>query len=256
MSKAPESLDAWDCVQRALWHLGQPGEAANREAQALCRRAIALDPQSVLAHSVLASALVLSVFQQWAADAALTTADALRLAKRGVTLDGADALARESLGWALIFSGQSERAVSELERALALNPSLTRAYWALGTALTFLHRLDEAGAMIQKAMRLSRHDSLMPLALHGLGMTHFLADRYEEAADCARRALTQQPELTAALRLKAASCGHLGRLQEARDALAEMERLDPDFSLETFRFLNETAADPLAEGWRKAGWTG
>ena len=33
-----------------------------------------------------------------------------------------------------------------------------------------------------------------------------------------------------------------------------MKRLDPDFSLEAFRFLNETAADPLIDGWRKAGW--
>jgi hypothetical protein len=35
-----------------------------------------------------------------------------------------------------------------------------------------------------------------------------------------------------------------------------MKRLAPDFSLDAFRALNRHVADPMFEGWRKAGWEG
>ena len=57
-------------------------------------------------------------------------------------------------------------------------------------------------------------------------------------------------------RLLAACCGHLGQLEDARAELAEAARLAPDFSLETYRFLNRIVADGIIEGWRKAGWKG
>src|SRR5205085_4625497 len=42
--KPPESLDAWECVIRALTCIGLGTREANSEAEALCRRAIAIFP--------------------------------------------------------------------------------------------------------------------------------------------------------------------------------------------------------------------
>jgi adenylate cyclase len=42
--KPPESLDAWECVIRALSGIGQGSRAGTAEAEALCRRAIAIAP--------------------------------------------------------------------------------------------------------------------------------------------------------------------------------------------------------------------
>src|SRR6266571_3313389 len=57
-SKPPDSLDAWECVIRALACIGQGTRDENTEAEALCRRAIAIAPGYGRAHSLLAWALL------------------------------------------------------------------------------------------------------------------------------------------------------------------------------------------------------
>jgi adenylate cyclase len=57
-SKPPDSLDAWECVIRALSLIGQGTRDENTEAEALCRRAIAIAPGYARAHSLLAWALL------------------------------------------------------------------------------------------------------------------------------------------------------------------------------------------------------
>jgi adenylate cyclase len=57
-SKPPDSLDAWECVIRALSLIGQGTRDENTEAEALCRRAIAIAPSYGRAHSLLAWALL------------------------------------------------------------------------------------------------------------------------------------------------------------------------------------------------------
>src|SRR5207244_2772729 len=56
--KPPESLDAWECVARALSHVGQGTFAGHQEAESLCRRAIANAPGYCQAHSLLAWVLL------------------------------------------------------------------------------------------------------------------------------------------------------------------------------------------------------
>src|SRR5712691_6392459 len=57
-SKPPDSLDAWECVIRALSLIGQGTRNENTEAEASCRRAIAIAPGYGRAHSLLAWALL------------------------------------------------------------------------------------------------------------------------------------------------------------------------------------------------------
>ena len=56
--KPPESLDAWECVIRALSAIGQVTSEARDEAERLCRQAIAIAPGYGQAHSLLAWALL------------------------------------------------------------------------------------------------------------------------------------------------------------------------------------------------------
>jgi adenylate cyclase len=51
--KLPESLDAWECVIRALSCITQSSLAGYNEAEALCRRAITVSPNYGQAHSLL-----------------------------------------------------------------------------------------------------------------------------------------------------------------------------------------------------------
>ena len=57
-SKPPESLDAWECVIRALSYVSQGALDGNTQAEALCRRALLIAPRYSQARSLLAWVLL------------------------------------------------------------------------------------------------------------------------------------------------------------------------------------------------------
>jgi adenylate cyclase len=86
-------------------------------------------------------------------------------------------------------------------------------------------------------------------------MTHFLAERYEEAIVWAKKSLQLREHQPGAYRLLAASYGHLGQVEDARAALDRMYELTPGFSLEVLRLrIAPVIVERYLEGWRKAGW--
>jgi adenylate cyclase len=256
VAKPPQNLDAWDSYQRAVFYLASQTREGMHEARALCERALELDPTFSNPAAVASLTHVLDVFNQWSDDAGRSIAEAVRLAESSLVLDSDSVLGHSALAWTHIFRQQNERASDAFERSVALNPSYGLGYWGLGVALYSLSRPDDAVAMIEKAMRLSPQDGGMFLYAQTLGMAHFVAGRYVDAADAARRAIALRADQPAHHRLLAASYGHLGKLEDARAELAEMARLAPDFSLEVFRSFNRLVADDMIEGWRKAGWQG
>ena len=79
------------------------------------------------------------------------------------------------------------------------------------------HRLD-------KSLRLSPREYLgTPMQL--LGVAHFAARRFEAAAENFRLAVRQNPSFPWAHRFLAASCAHLGRLDEAGQAIEQLSAL-------------------------------
>jgi hypothetical protein len=51
MQKSPESLNAWEAWQRALWHWSKGGDVSTRRK--FLQRAVALDPNFAPAHAML-----------------------------------------------------------------------------------------------------------------------------------------------------------------------------------------------------------
>jgi adenylate cyclase len=255
MHRESRDLDAWDCEQRGLWHLFQYSKDDVAQAQSWLRRAIELNPDSPAAHTLLAISHMFEFVYQWSESPIRSRAEAIRAAEKGVALneDGPGALTMLGIGYSL--AGQYERAVAMLERAVGLNPSSALAYYGLGVALVPSGRPDDAIAMIEKAIRLSPHDPWMHEFLFNVGAAHFLAKRYREAVDSAKRSLQLRSGQPGVYRLLAACYGHLGRTEEATGALEAMLRLTPDFSEENLRaFLPPAVAEHYLDGLRKAGW--
>jgi len=254
LGRDPSDIDAWDAVLRGTWHLFRYTRDDLAEAEALLRRATELDPHLVSAWANLANCLFVQLYYGWTADAAARMDEAMHVARRAVAVDAADPTAQFALAWGYLFRGDHEAARVAGERAAELNPSLSAAHWVLGVALTGLGRADDGAAAIQEAIRLSPRDPSMRFYRQNLGIAHLMACRYEEAAECARRALALGPDQAAPHRLLAACHGHLGRVEEARDAFCEAMRLEPGFSLDELRRINHPAiVEQLLGGWRKGG---
>jgi adenylate cyclase len=82
------------------------------------------------------------------------------------------------------------------------------------------------------AARLSPRDFTESANYSRCGLCHFIAGRYDEAADCERRAVDLNPDFVTAWRTYAAAAGMAGRLDEATNALSRAKRLQPSLSVE------------------------
>ena len=104
-----------------------------------------------------------------------------------------------------------------------------------GFILHYVGRSAEAIDELTQAMRL---DPLMPdTFLHSLAQCHFALGDYEEAARVLRRRITIKPRTDISRVLLAASLGHLGRHEEARQEWARARGINPRYSLRQKRAL-------------------
>lgn len=250
-----QSLDAWDCVHRGMWHLFQYTREHNDQARAWAAKAIELAPDYAMAHSLVAFACLYSILYQWTDDVPATIAEAQAAAKRAMTLDQDDPMALVAYGYTLSMSKQRDRAVEVLRRAVELNPSSALANWALGATMRMAGDYEESIGHVEKAIRLSPHDELMHEFLFTIGSCHFLAGRYDRAVEFARRSLDLRADRPGAYRLLAASLGLLDRREEAARALGHLRRLAPEFRPEHLRhFLPDEAVARYRDGLVAAGW--
>ena len=81
--------------------------------------------------------------------------------------------------------------------------------------------------------------------------------RYEEAAKFAKTALQFHERTAPAFHILAAACAHLGRMDEAREAMADARKLDPELTISRLVAIYPIARlrnlDAFLEGLRKAG---
>jgi adenylate cyclase len=106
-------------------------------------------------------------------------------------------------------------------------------------------------------MRLSPFDPLGYMFSGGLAFAYLTGRQFEDAADWADRCLQEQPRFSSAIRVKVASCTHIGRIAEARDWLGRLLDLQPGFTIAKHKayanYISPETLEILAEGLRKAG---
>ena len=260
--KPPESLDAWAAYQRGLWHLSKANSEDDTIAQNFFRRAIDLDPTFAPGYSALALAQLqaAAIYQKLTLAEAQSSAEAL--ARRAVSLDGADAEARSCLGWALQARGELDGALVEIERALAMSPNLAVAHWQRGATLIFSGQPMKGLDALETCIRLDPRDQFMSVRLLHIACGLYFAREYEDegVVAAAKRLIRSYPDFPMIYRWPAAALGQLGRAAEAKEWLEKAISYAPAaFKMYVHNrvpwFRPEDHAH-LIEGLRKAGWEG
>jgi len=258
--KPPESLDAWAAYQRGLWHLSKANSEDDTIAQNFFRQAIDLDPTFAPGYSALALAQLqaAAIYQKLSLAEAQSSAEAL--ARRAVSLDGADAEARSCLGWALQARGELDGALVEIERALAMSPNLAVAHWQRGATLIFSGQPMKGLEALETCIRLDPRDPFMAVRLLHIACGLYFAREYEGVIEAAKRLIRSYPDFPMIYRWPAAALGQLGRAAEAREWLEKAISYAPAaFKMYVHNrvpwFRPEDHAH-LVEGLRKAGWEG
>lgn len=229
LAKKPQSLDAWEYVQRGMACLYRFSKAGNAEAREMFQRAIERDPDYSQAYSGLAQSYHRDLRMEVADDRAASIAKCLEAARRGVELDPLNAHARVVLALAHVWPDEHDLAIAEAEKALELNPNDAEAHCALGNMLDAIGQSDAGIGEIETGLRLNPLDPRNHNYLTILARAHLNARRYDDALRWARKALQNRPTYPNASYILAAALGHLGRQAEARVALEDCERASPGF---------------------------
>jgi tetratricopeptide (TPR) repeat protein len=113
-----------------------------------------------------------------------------------------------------------------IDRALSLNPSFARGWNISGLLRLYAGDLDRAIEHVEAAMRLSPRDRIgAPLVVAALAQ--FFQRRYEDALSKLLLAIQENPGSPATYRILAACFAHMGRMPDAREAIAKLHLITP-----------------------------
>ncbi len=172
--KAPENLDAWGLVMRALQHFWRMSREDNFAAQKLLEQAIAIDPDYAQALAVLAFSRMSGAHLGWE-DAQAAAQFAERAALTAVRADGDDPWAHSGTCHRLFATRAAGGFLAAFETTLKLNPSFSLARPVtpdpvMERALARSHRSRAPCAAAQSARPL-RYDLLWRRRLRRLRRT-------------------------------------------------------------------------------------
>jgi TolB-like protein/Tfp pilus assembly protein PilF len=179
---------------------------------------------------------------------------AFGLAQKVLTMDESSSDAHSLLGAIYLLRRQHEEALAEAEKALTLSPNSADRHNGLGRILYYTGRPEEAIPLLERGLRLSPVPDCF--SLYTLGVAYIMAGRYEDATETCRRAVQAEPQNTWAHVVLAASYSLSGREEEARAEVAEVLKIQPNFSLEHIArlpFKEQEDLELFVGAQRKAG---
>ena len=254
--KRPDNLDAYDLVMRALPYVWSLEYGDNCEATKLLKEALRLDPDYPSALSLAAWCRGQRVVYNWSTNIQEDKRETLRLAQAAAALAHDDPFILTVLGAALTITREFQRAASMLDRALSLDPNSAWAWNRSGWLRDYLDDPETAIDQFERSLRLSPFDPMAFNCEVGIGGAHFIARRYEAAAQWMEKALRSKPSAIWVHRTLAPAYALAGELDKARDSVGELLKDYPEIRiseiLQALAFSKEVL-DRFAEGLRQAG---
>ncbi len=243
--------EAYDCVLRGREQYRLFSVDSNAAARELYEQAIAIDPDYAEPYAGLAETYV----QDWFMGTEPNLDRAFELARRATERDPTLPLVHEALSTVQVFRKQHAEAIATARRWVELEPSNADAYATLAGAMHWSGENEQVIALIEKAMRLNPfYPFFYP---HYIGMANMAMRRFDEAVVAFKRGMDLNPEALWPHVYLAACHGHLGEIAQAKVQLAEVLRINPEFSIPSLRRLlpykRGTDIDVPVDGLYKAG---
>jgi adenylate cyclase len=258
--KPPAAWEAYEYYLRGaeafFLHTTRRTKASLYDARRLLEQCLAIDPDYARAAAVLSRTHLHAYMEPFDGDylspAALDRA--LEMAETAVHLDDRLPQARAQLGDVLLYKRQHDASIAEYERAVALNPNFIDYRYA--KALIYAGEPEKAIQVLRENLRF---DPFQPLiwSTSWLGFANYMLRRYGEAVRLLRECALRLPDLQWPHLWLAAALAQAGQLDEAGREAAEVLRINPGFTIESWNrlnvFRNPDDAEHRIEGVRKAG---
>jgi adenylate cyclase len=249
-----QNLEAYELYRQGVAHIRRGNKAANIMGRKLFQRAIKRDPKFSAAYGYLGFAHWYDAFHGWTEDRRASLMLAAKYTRQALALNPRLDLAYVTLGFIYLLARHYDKAIATVKRAVVLNPNSADAWLGLATVNYYSSNYRRALAAINRALRLNPFPT--PLYYHFLGLIRRGLGQYERAIVAHKKALALNPRFLWAYWGLVEDYVRLGRLAEARAALAELLRINPDYSLADVKRLpyKDPARKKAAiEAFKKAG---
>ena len=230
-TKGIKNLQAFLKVLEGDGYMRQYNKETNAVAVRLYLEAIELDTNYAMAHTRLSRTYTTDVYLRPAESSEEKLSNAVKSAQKAIELDSSSAEAHAALSYAFLTMRQHDKAIEVGERAVRLNPNSASALFTLSQSLHYSGRWEDALPLLRQAIRLN---PWVPIFYTYFGTACRETARYEEGITALKKSLSFAPnDLFANIDL-AALYMYAEREDEARAAVAEVMRIDPNFSLEKY----------------------
>jgi adenylate cyclase len=253
--KPTDRLDSYDFFLRGMASLNRMGPVP--EAREFFKRAVEQDPEYGAAYAMAAMTLMLQQSVRGVPLTAEMRADAIRFADIGSKLGSDDAFVLAISGHVLTYLGHEyDRGASMVEQAVALNPNLAVAWSSRGWVTLMCGEAERAIESFDRMIRLSPLDRLRIGAWNGSSFALYQLGRYDEGCAVAMKSI-QLVKNAHTLSAFAVNAVGAGRITEAREKVAELLKLRPDFLTshvrEAFPVRDPAWREQITSALREAG---
>jgi len=250
-----KDIQAYDMFMRGVEFVHRHNNTDNKQAQQYFREAINIDNSFAFAYTMLGITHIIELLYRWSKSPLESFGQAETCAKNALALNDSLDMAHSLLGWIYLFKRQHDKAIKKGERAIELNPNGAIVYAHFALFLCFSDKTDMALKLLNTAFRLNPIPT--PTNYMFLATAYRNSGQYEKAIEASEKGLRDNPEqLTSYLNL-VACYSFLNRIEEAHNAVEEVLRIDPNFSLEYHKnvlpFKNQETLNKYIDALRKAG---
>jgi adenylate cyclase len=237
-TKSPRPPRPWNCLRKTYFN-----------------KALEHDPNYSQAYACLGFAHIFDYQNRWTDDPDKSLPLAKHYARQALEKDPNEPLARCVSAMAASLEKDLDRAKSEIDVALSLNPNFALAHSLRGSNRIYSGQPLEAIPEIEHGMRLD--PALSSQFLHFLGMAYLLSGKYETAAALLKQRVLLVPRTDFSRALLASALGHLGEVEDARRVWKELEEINPNYAFadhvarQPFRRVEDV--ERIADGLRRAG---
>ena len=247
-----------DCYMKYLeWSraYNQSSIDGTRAGRRFAEEAIEMCPENPVVYTLMSG---VNYFEYWLSlgkSPQESIEKGMEMAQKALAMDDSTPRVHTFLALFYYLKREYDKAIAEAEWAVAIAPGSAYSYNCYGLILNFAGRPEEAIPVLQKAIRLNPvGDSLN---FYHLGQAYRLTGRFEKAVSEYKKALQRGPDNLFAHLGLTATYSIMGREQEARTQAAEVLRLNPKFSVDSYakriNFKDQSIADKYIDALREAG---
>ena len=253
------SLEAWILYVKGYHHSQRLSKEDHAKAKGFLERAIELDPNFTSARALLVQQHQIAARFGFSSSRTESIKQAKKLAIETIEIDDSLSAPHAFLGNIYLQQRKYDEAIAEYEKAISLDPNNALAYCFLGRGLFFSGQPDKAIPALKKAMRL--HPYYPWLFPYVLGRVYYHSGRYEDAKDIFEKVLVMCLEGSCNPKFPnmqlAQIYSELGSDKEAHYHIQKVLEHDPSFNLEARRkqnlYKDQEMNEREIEALRKAG---